>query len=252
MYRLYPPAVVVDLGQDRHPVAMHAVGDAAIPEMTSAWNPWMSFVRPVGGVGRVLFGDDEAGAPCAVMGGVLAQRGGRRSTTWPPPSSGVGPNAVFQPTRRSMAPARCRQQAFLSPGAHSRSALVMPEGFAAGLAALGVQVGVTRIRQRPAAPRCGYRRPESHLLRTAPSAGGHASIRSKGQPSWAAAQFVTDTPRIVCLYRPSCSTSSTQTRRTTTNRGHAGCVGECQVTESAIFRVIDTLNPAHLDVGQTR
>ena len=58
------PAVVVDLGQDRHPVGVHGVGDAAVPgDDLGVKAVDELLVRPVGGVGRVLLGDDQAGAP---------------------------------------------------------------------------------------------------------------------------------------------------------------------------------------------
>ena len=56
-------AVVVDLGEDRHPVAVHGVGDAPVAGDDLAVEAVdQLLVRPVGGVGAVLLGDDQ---PCA-------------------------------------------------------------------------------------------------------------------------------------------------------------------------------------------
>ena len=67
--------VVVDLGKDRHAMAMDSIGDALVARDHVAMKTVNEFlVGPVGGVGAVLFGDDESGtARCTrrVVIGVL-------------------------------------------------------------------------------------------------------------------------------------------------------------------------------------
>ena len=74
--RLSP--VVVDLGEDRHPVPVDGLGDAEVPgDHVAVEAVDQLLVRPVGGMGRVLLGDDEAGAAGGaggVVGGVLLGR----------------------------------------------------------------------------------------------------------------------------------------------------------------------------------
>ena len=71
-------AVVVDLGEDRDPVAVDGVGDPAVAGDDLAVEAVdQLLVRPVGRVGGVLLGDDQAGAAGgagAVVGGVLLGR----------------------------------------------------------------------------------------------------------------------------------------------------------------------------------
>ena len=68
-------AVVVDLGEDRHPVAMHRLGDPSVAGDDVAMEAVDELlVRPVGRMGRVLLGDDQPGAtrrPSAVVRRVL-------------------------------------------------------------------------------------------------------------------------------------------------------------------------------------
>ena len=68
-------AVVVDLGEDRRAVAVHGLGDAPVARQHVGVEPVdQLLVRPVGGVGGVLLGDDEPGTalgPLGVVGGVL-------------------------------------------------------------------------------------------------------------------------------------------------------------------------------------
>ena len=68
-------AVVVDLGEHRHPVAVHGVGDPAVARDHVAVEAVdQLLVRPVGRVGRVLLGDDQpgtAGGAGGVVRGVL-------------------------------------------------------------------------------------------------------------------------------------------------------------------------------------
>ena len=55
--------VVVDLGKDRHAMAMDSIGDALVARDHVAMKTVNEFlVRPVGGVGAVFFSDDEPGA----------------------------------------------------------------------------------------------------------------------------------------------------------------------------------------------
>ena len=55
--------VVVDLGKDRNAMAMDGIGDALVARNHVAVKTVNQFfVGPVGGVGAVLFGDDEPGA----------------------------------------------------------------------------------------------------------------------------------------------------------------------------------------------
>ena len=59
-------AVVVDLGQDGHVVGVDPIGDASVPVDDLGSEPVDELlVRPVGGVGRVLLGDDQPAPPAA-------------------------------------------------------------------------------------------------------------------------------------------------------------------------------------------
>ena len=54
--------VVIDLGKDRHAMAMDSIGDAFVARDHVAMKTMNEFfVGPVGGVRAVLFGDDEPG-----------------------------------------------------------------------------------------------------------------------------------------------------------------------------------------------
>jgi len=68
-------AVVVDLGEDRRAVAVHGLGDAPVARQDVGVEAVDELlVGPVGGVGRVLLGDDEPGTalrPLGVVGRVL-------------------------------------------------------------------------------------------------------------------------------------------------------------------------------------
>ena len=68
-------AVVVDLGEDRHAVGVHGVGDPPVAvDHLGVEAVDQLLVGPVRRVGRVLLGDDEAGpagGPGRVVGGVL-------------------------------------------------------------------------------------------------------------------------------------------------------------------------------------
>ena len=68
-------AVVVDLGEDRHVVGVDRVGDAPVAGDDRRVEPVDELlVGPVGRMGRVLLGDDQAGpagGPGPVVGGVL-------------------------------------------------------------------------------------------------------------------------------------------------------------------------------------
>ena len=72
------PAVVVDLGEDRHAVAMDRIGDPSVAgDDTAVEAVDELLVRPIGGVGRVLLGDDQADAGRGarlVVGGMLLGR----------------------------------------------------------------------------------------------------------------------------------------------------------------------------------
>ena len=63
------PTVVVDLSKDRRAVAMHGVGDRAVAGDDIAVETVDELlVRPVGGVGRVFLGDDQARSTCSARG----------------------------------------------------------------------------------------------------------------------------------------------------------------------------------------
>ena len=69
-------AVVIDLGKDRHAMTMNRIGDALVARDHVAMKTMNQFfIGPVGGVGAVLFGDDESGttsgAGCVVVGVLL-------------------------------------------------------------------------------------------------------------------------------------------------------------------------------------
>ena len=71
-------AVVIDLGEDRHPMTVHGVGDLPVAGDDVSVEPVdQLLVRPVGRMGRVFLGDDQPGAARgsgAVVRGVLLGR----------------------------------------------------------------------------------------------------------------------------------------------------------------------------------
>ena len=65
-------AVVIDLGKNRHAMTMNRIGDALVARDHVAMKTVNEFfVRPVGGVGAVLFSDDESGTASGTGGVVV-------------------------------------------------------------------------------------------------------------------------------------------------------------------------------------
>ena len=65
-------AVVIDLGKNRHAMTMNRIGDALVARDHVAMKTMNQFfIGPVGGVGAVLFGDDESGTASGTGGVVV-------------------------------------------------------------------------------------------------------------------------------------------------------------------------------------
>ena len=87
--------VVVDLGKDRHAMTMNRIGDALVARDHVAMKTVNEFfVRPVGGVGAVLFSDDESGTASGTGGVVVGVLLGGLAITGVVGEVGAKDNAV--------------------------------------------------------------------------------------------------------------------------------------------------------------
>ena len=77
---------MVDLGEDRHPVTVHRLGDPPVAgDHVTVEAVDQLLVGPVGRMGGVLLGDDQpgaAGGSLRVVGGVLFRRATVDARSW--------------------------------------------------------------------------------------------------------------------------------------------------------------------------